>query len=51
VIALALGKEYRQDEALNWGYLTVREESHRLRKFGATTKGPPKEQPPLEGES
>ena len=31
-IALALGKEYRQDEALDWGYLTVSEESHRLRK-------------------
>lgn len=31
-VALALGKEYRQDEALNWGYLTVPEESHRLRK-------------------
>jgi dihydropteroate synthase len=31
-IALALGKEYRQDEALSWGYLTVEEESHRLRK-------------------
>ena len=31
-IALTLGKEYRQDEALNWGYLTQPEESHRLRK-------------------
>jgi hypothetical protein len=31
-IALTLGKEYRQDEALNWGYLTQQEESHRLRK-------------------
>jgi Dihydropteroate synthase and related enzymes len=31
-IALALGKQYRQDEALDWGYLTVPEESHRLRK-------------------
>jgi dihydropteroate synthase-like protein len=31
-IALALGKEYRQDEALNWGYLTEPEASHRLRK-------------------
>jgi dihydropteroate synthase len=34
-IALALGKEYRQDEALDWGYLTVPEESHRLRKSAA----------------
>lgn len=33
-IALTLGKEYRQDEALNWGYLTEVEQSHRLRKSG-----------------
>ena len=31
-IALTLSKEYCQDEALDWGYLTVPEESHRLRK-------------------
>jgi dihydropteroate synthase-like protein len=31
-IALTLGKDYRQDEALDWGYLTQAEESHRLRK-------------------
>lgn len=31
-IALTLGKEYRQDEALGWGYLTQAEENHRLRK-------------------
>jgi dihydropteroate synthase-like protein len=31
-IALTLGKEYQQDEALRWGMLTVEEESHRLRK-------------------
>src|SRR4029079_2954449 len=36
-IALALDKEYRQDEALNWGYLTVEEESHRLRKGSAAS--------------
>jgi dihydropteroate synthase len=34
-IALALGKQYRQDEALDWGYLTIAEESHRLRKSTA----------------
>lgn len=34
-IALALSKQYRQDEALDWGYLTVEEESHRLRKSAA----------------
>ncbi len=39
-IALALGKEYRQDEALSWGYLTEPEESHRLRKSSAK-KTPP----------
>jgi dihydropteroate synthase-like protein len=33
--ALALGKQYRQDEALDWGYLTQAEESHRLRKSAA----------------
>jgi dihydropteroate synthase len=31
-IALALGKDYRQDEALDWGFLTVPETSHRLKK-------------------
>ena len=30
--ALALGKDYRQDQALDWGYLTVAEQSHRLKK-------------------
>ena len=28
--ALTLGKHYEQDEALDWGFLTVREEHHRL---------------------
>jgi len=28
--ALVLSKEYRQDEALDWGYLTVAEDFHRL---------------------
>lgn len=35
VTALTLGKQYRQDEALDWGYLTQTEESHRLRKSRA----------------
>jgi hypothetical protein len=30
--ALTLGKQYQQDEALNWGLLTQPEMSHRLRK-------------------
>ncbi len=29
-IALTLGKEYHQDESLDWGYLTVAEQWHRL---------------------
>ncbi|MHB8972010.1 MAG: DUF6513 domain-containing protein [Pirellulaceae bacterium] len=29
VTALTLSKEYRQDESLDWGYLTVPEQSHR----------------------
>jgi hypothetical protein len=33
--ALTLSKQYRQDEALDWGYLTQPEESHRLRKEAA----------------
>lgn len=31
ITALTLGKEYRQDESLDWGYLTVEEHSHRQR--------------------
>jgi len=30
--ALALSKEYRQDEALDWGYLTVAENWHQLKR-------------------
>jgi dihydropteroate synthase len=33
--ALTLGKNYRQDEALDWGFLTLPEESHRERKSAA----------------
>ena len=32
ITALTLGKEYRQDEALEWGFLTVPEESHARRR-------------------
>jgi dihydropteroate synthase-like protein len=39
-IALTLGKEYRQDEALNWGYLTEAEQSHRLRKSKSSSSRP-----------
>ncbi len=37
VTALTLGKEYRQDEALDWGFLTRPERHHRL--GGATGSG------------
>ena len=30
--ALTLSKEYRQDESLDWGYLTVAEDYHRLER-------------------
>jgi dihydropteroate synthase-like protein len=44
-IALALSKQYQQDEALDWGYLTVEEESHRLRKSTAAKAPGGKERP------
>jgi hypothetical protein len=34
VTALTLDKEYRQDEALDWGFLTRPEVSHRLKRTG-----------------
>lgn len=34
--ALTLGKNYRQDQALDWGHLTVPEVSHRDRRRGRT---------------
>ena len=36
--ALQLGKQYRQDESLDWGMLTVNEESHRLRRTASARK-------------
>jgi len=35
--ALALGKDYRQDEALSWGFLTVPEVNHRHRAAADAT--------------
>ena len=32
VTALTLSKDYRQDEALDWGFLTRPEQSHRLKR-------------------
>jgi len=40
VTALTLGKLYRQDEALDWGFLTVSEQSHRERKATKTALSP-----------
>jgi dihydropteroate synthase len=38
--ALTLGKDYRQDEALDWGFLTVPEQSHLAKKRGALSQAP-----------
>jgi dihydropteroate synthase len=43
VTALTLSKDYRQDEALDWGYLTLPEQSHRLKRSQAAA---PKNVPP-----
>jgi hypothetical protein len=37
VTALTLGKNYKQDEALNWGWLTRPETSHRNRSDAGST--------------
>src|SRR5262249_48234320 len=37
VTALTLGKEYRQDEALDWGFLTRPEQSHRAKAAKSAT--------------
>ena len=41
VTALTLGKDYRQDEALDWGLLTRAECYHRLPRGSAAADGPP----------
>ena len=44
VTALTLGKNYVQDQALRWGFLTVAEESHRAPSAaGGSTTPPPQE--------
>ncbi|MGD9721193.1 MAG: DUF6513 domain-containing protein [Pirellulales bacterium] len=45
VTALTLGKEYRQDEALDWGFLTVPEKSHRSRRPAGDAAPRPEETP------
>ena len=39
-IARQLGKQYEQDEALDWGYLTVEEPGHRRLKRNRRKKSP-----------
>jgi len=39
--ALTLGKAYRQDQALDWGFLTEPEASHRDRKSARAGEAPP----------
>jgi dihydropteroate synthase len=47
VTALTLGKEYRQDEALDWGFLTRSENHHRLERAKASPErsGSPESSP------
>ena len=40
-IALNLSKEYTQDESLDWGYLTVAEAWHRLKRERNTDSSSP----------
>jgi dihydropteroate synthase len=47
--ALTLGKQYRQDEALDWGFLTREEVSHRLRKGAGSGDPRPTSSPADEG--
>jgi dihydropteroate synthase-like protein len=46
VTALTLSKEYRQDEALDWGFLTVPERSHRRRGAASPAQTQPPDDPP-----
>ena len=39
--ALTLGKNYEQDESLNWGFLTRDEVSHRLKKSKRSSRQNP----------
>jgi dihydropteroate synthase len=55
VTALTLGKNYTQDQALRWGFLTVPEESHRGKmgnaELGSRNDEPrPPHEPPADGD-
>ncbi|KLU01561.1 dihydropteroate synthase [Rhodopirellula islandica] len=41
-IALTLGKQYEQDQALHWGHLTVPEDTHRIERTSRHAPQPPK---------
>lgn len=47
--ALTLGKEYRQDEALDWGFLTQAEQFHRLARIPRDRKPSAPGDEPVEG--
>ncbi len=38
-VALQLGKQYRQDQALDWGFLTKKEQSHRSKRRPGNSSG------------
>ncbi|MGB1925519.1 MAG: DUF4346 domain-containing protein, partial [Rubripirellula sp.] len=38
-IALALGKQYEQDRALDWGILTIDEDLHRIQRTSRARRG------------
>jgi dihydropteroate synthase len=46
--ALTLGKDYRQDEPLDWGFLTRPETQHYLQRTPLDRNARPKEVPPLQ---
>jgi len=53
VTALTLGKNYTQDQALRWGFLTVPEESHRAKmkeEHGKRDEERPSNEPPTPGD-
>jgi hypothetical protein len=48
ITALTLGKNYTQDEALRWGFLTAPEVSHRGKMAEADIPSEPADQRPAE---
>ena len=50
VTALTLGKNYTQDQALRWGFLTVPEESHQAKMKKERDEERPSHEPPTPGD-